>query len=122
MQMEEERRERTALLRSNVRLTPSLLPLCPSAPLPCPWEMAPRGPDSCLQGESQAAAETPHRKGSRDKAAVSGWEEKEEETFGIKGVGGGVRVLCYQIRMAGMKRRPAPRRKGNPFMKFRVAG
>jgi hypothetical protein len=34
----------------------------------------------------------------------------------------GSRALHYPIRMAGMKRRPAPRRKGKPFMKFRVAG
>lgn len=33
-----------------------------------------------------------------------------------------MRAQYYPMRMAGMKRRPAPRRKGNPFMKFRVAG
>lgn len=33
-----------------------------------------------------------------------------------------VSALHYPIRTAGMMRRPAPRRKGKPFMKFRVAG
>ena len=45
--------------------------------------MAPRGPDSHLQEDSQAGAETPRR----NEAAISGWEEEEEEeTFGIKGI------------------------------------
>lgn len=74
------------------------------------------------QGRIGLGLRHPQGKGSRNKAAISGWEKEEEETFGIKGIRARVRVLCYPIRMAGMKRRPAPRRKGNPFMKFSVAG
>lgn len=68
--------------RSNVSLT---LPLLRLSPALGKWPQRMRQP-SVRKGRARLGLRYPQGKGSRNEAAISCWEEKEEEkTFEIKG-------------------------------------